>query len=52
MRKAAATWRNAKAHGFVLGPSDGHDGNTVLYPAVDHGYGDSVSDPFRKRKLW
>ena len=42
----------AKAHGFVLGPSDGHDGNTVLYPAVDHGYGDSVSDPFRKRKLW
>ena len=29
-----------------------HDGNTVLYPAVDHGYGDSVSDPFRKRKLW
>ena len=36
----------------LLGPSDGHDGNTVLYPAVDHGYGDSVSDPFRKRKLW
>ena len=40
--------------GLIWWKSDGHDGNTVLYPAVDHGYGESVSDPFRKRdrKLW